>query len=84
MIKNIALLFYGAIIYSIETTESNQMPNEKLVNFLVKYTLLNGESGEFEARSPSSTIAALDFCQWAYECGMVVSSMAIEEDSSHE
>lgn len=60
------------------------MKNEKLVNFLVKYTLSNNESGEFEARSPSSTIAALDFCQWAYDCGMIVSSMTIEEDSDHE
>jgi hypothetical protein len=60
------------------------MPNENLVNFLVKYTLSSGEVGIYEARSPNSTIAALDFCQWAYECGMVVSSMIIGEDEENE
>ncbi|AHN84871.1 hypothetical protein Phi2_0062 [Vibrio phage phi 2] len=53
--------------------------SDKLKNFVVNYTLSNGVIGDYEAVSPSSTLAALDFCQFAYENKMAVSSISIDE-----
>lgn len=60
------------------------MSNQQSSAFIVNYTLTNGEKGDFEAISLSNTLAALDFCQWAFDCSMEVSEIKVSKGNQDE
>lgn len=51
-------------------------------NFIVEFTLTNGELGTYEAVSPTATMAILDFTQWAIENELEVASLEVEVDEN--
>jgi len=51
-------------------------------NFIVNFTLTNGELGDYEAVAPTATMALLDFTQWAIENEMNVKSVEVDGDAN--